>query len=502
VSVVRPYLPATLPEAHAVIQQLHWQVEQFKKQLYGPSADRADVPESYSQEQGLMGLFPAPSEPPASAEVLESTAVSAEAPALKRPRRRPEIKELETEVQRVEPEEKTCPHCGKEKCEIGCEKSERIEYIPARLKRQILIRPTLACSCGQGTVSIAPVPPALIEKGLPGPGLLAQVVLSKFEDHNPLYRQQQQFARLGVILPRTTLCDWMEKCAEALQSIVRVMQEDLIAGDYLQVDETPVKVMDPDVQGKCATGFLWVAGRPAGDVIFEFKTGRDKACALELLGSFSGRLQRDGYGVYGSIAADNPAIIPLGCLAHGRRKFVEALKDEPKEAQWFVSEIRKLYLIEKYARDKQMSPSERRELRQKLAVPVWEAMTTRLKELQQNPLRFLPKSPMGKALHYADSEWKVWQVYLSDGVLEIDNNLTENAIRPSAVGKKNWLFIGHPAAGWRSAVIYSILVSCRRRGIDTWEYLNDVFRRLPGATNQQIRDFTPARWKELRTHPA
>jgi transposase len=500
VSVIRPHLPATLPEAHAVIQQLHWQVEQFKKQLFGPSADRA-VPESYSQEQALMGLFPPPSDPPATAEVLQPAEGSSDTPAAQRPRRRPAIKELETEVQRLEPEEKTCPHCGKEKCEIGCEKSERIEYIPARLKRQIIQRPKLACSCGQGTVSIAPLPPAVIEKGLPGPGLLAQVVLSKFEDHNPLYRQQQQFARLGVVLPRTTLCDWVEKCAAVLQPIVRAIKEELTTGDYLQVDETPVKVMDPDVQGQCATGYLWVAGRPGGDVIFEFKTGRNKECALELLGDFSGRLQRDGYGVYGSIAADRPDLTPVGCLAHGRRKFVEALQDEPQEAQWFVGEIRKLYLIEKHAREKQMIPSQRQELRQKMAVPVWEAMTARLKELHQDPHRYLPKSPMAKALHYAQSEWKAWQVYLTDGVLEIDNNLTENAIRPSAVGKKNWLFIGHPAAGWRSAVIYSILASCRRRGIDTWEYLNDVFRRLPGATNQQIQDFTPARWKELRINP-
>lgn len=500
-SVVLPHLPQTLPEAHAVIQQLHWQLEGLKKQLYGPTSERAELPESYAQEQVLLSLFPPPSEPPATAEILELAESSTEPSTPTRPRRHPEMKDLESEVQRIEPAEKTCEHCGREKCEIGCEKSERMEYVPARLKRQIILRPKLACSCGRGTVSIAPLPPAPIEKGLPGPGLLAQVVLSKFADHTPLYRQQQQFARLGVTLPRTTLCDWIEKSAELLQPIVRAMKEDLICGDYLQVDETPVRVMDPDVQGKCAIGFLWVAGRPGGDVIFEFKKGRNKACALELLGDFTGRLQRDGYGVYGSIVRDRPDLTPVGCLAHGRRKFIEALKDEPKQAQWFVGEIRKLYLIEKHARDNRFDPTQRQDLRQKMAQPVWEGMTSRLKELQSDPNRYLPKSPMAKALHYAQSEWTVWQAYLADGVLEIDNNLTENAIRPSALGKKNWLFIGHPEAGWRSAVIYSLLVSCRRRGIDTWEYLNDVFRRLPGATNQQIQEFTPARWNELRTSP-
>jgi transposase len=412
-------------------------------------------------------------------------------------RRRPEIKVLETEIQRIEPAEKLCEHCGQEKCEIGCEKCERLEYIPARLIRQIIERPKLACPCGEGQVSIAPAPPAPIDKGLPGPGLLAHVVLAKYEDHNPLYRQQQQFARLGVQIPRTTLCDWIEKSADLLQPIVRAMKDQLLAGNYLQVDETPVKVMDPELPGKCATGFLWVAGRPGEDVIFEFKTGRNKECALELLGGFSGHLQRDGYGVYGSIIQDRPDIIPVGCLAHGRRKFVDALADEPKHAQWFVEEFRKLYQIESYAREQQMTAGQRKEWRQKLAVPIWAEMTPRLEELQLQG-HFLPKSPMGKALSYARSEWKTWQVYLSDGALEIDNNLTENAIRPSAVGKKNWLFIGHPEAGWRSATLYSILVSCRRRGIDTWAYLQDVFTRLPAATNQQIADFTPARWKELR----
>jgi transposase len=318
-----------LPEAHALIEQLHWQVEQLKKQLFGPSADRADLPESYSSEQVLLSLFPPPSEPPATQDVVLPVSEEKTEPAAPRPRRHPEIKALETEIQRIEPADKTCEHCGKEKCEIGCEKCERLEYIPAKMIRRIIERPKLACPCGEGKVTIAPPPPAPIEKGLPGAGLLAQVVLSKYEDHSPLYRQQQQFARLGVQIPRTTLCDWIEKGAELLQPIVRAMKEQLLAGDYLQVDETPVKLMDPEVQGKCATGFLWVAGRPGGDVIFEFKTRRDKESALELLGDFSGYLQRDGYGVYGSIVKDRPDITAVGCLAHGRRKFVEALADEP-----------------------------------------------------------------------------------------------------------------------------------------------------------------------------
>ena len=260
--MVSSNLPQSLPEAHALIQQLRWQVDQLKKQLFGPSSDRAKLPESYVTEQTLLAVFPPPSEPPATQDVVLPAAESQAQPA--RPRRRPEIKELETETQRIEPAEKLCEHCGKEKCEISCEKSERLEYIPAKIIRSIIERPKLACPCGNGKVSVAPPPAAPIEKGLPGPGLLAQVVLSKYEDHNPLYRQQQQFARLGVQIPRSTLCDWIEKGAELLQPIARAIKEQLLASDYLQVDETPVKLMDPEVQGKCATGFLWVAGQPGG----------------------------------------------------------------------------------------------------------------------------------------------------------------------------------------------------------------------------------------------
>jgi len=470
-------------------------VEQLKKQLYGPSADRAPAPESYRSEQDLLALFPPPSEPPAT-EAVVLPATAAEPPKPARVRRQPVAGAVESVITRLEPEEKTCPHCGQAKCEIGCERTERFEYVPAKLIRQIIERPKLACPCGEAKVSIAPLPPAPIEKGLPGPGLLAHVVLSKYEDHNPLYRVHQQFARLGASIPRSTLSDWIEKAAELLQPIARAMKEQLLAGDYLQVDETPVKLMDPETKGKCATGYLWVAGRPGGEVIFEFKTRRNKECALELLGNFAGTLQRDGYGVYGSIAKDRPQIKAAGCLAHGRRKFVEALADEPKEAEWWVAQLRKLYLIEKHARDQELNPPERHALRQELAVPIWAELTTRLEELKTKE-PFLPQSPMGKALHYARNEWEVWQVYLQDGRLEIDNNLTENAIRPSAVGKKNWLFIGHPEAGWRSAVIYSVLVTCRRHGINTWDYLRDIFTRLPGATNQQLADYLPANWLRL-----
>lgn len=503
-NTANPALPASLPEAQVALarlhlenQQLRWQVQQLKKQLYGPSADRAPAPESYSEEQTLLDVLPERNEPPATQDVVLPESQNQPTSPAGQPHRHAQPKVLEKVSQRLEPAEKICPHCGQLKDEIGCERSERLEYVPAKLIRHEMIRPKLACRCGQGTVVIAPLPETVIEKGKPGPGLLSQVLLTKYEDHVPLYRQQQQFERLGVTLARSTLSDWIERGAQWLQPIVACMKQQLLAADYLQVDETPVRVLDPEVKGQSVKGYLWVAGRPGGDVIFEFYPGRGKEYARQLLGNFRGYLQRDGYGVYGSLTqAPGSGLKACACLAHVRRKFVEALADEPVEAQWFVEQIRKLYRIEGHARSQGLTAEQRYLLRQELAPPIWADIKVRLAQLGPT---LLPESPLGKAIRYAVGEWEPLQTYLQDGRLEIDNNLTENAIRPSAVGKKNYLFIGHPQAGWRSAVIYSVIVSCRRHSIDVWSYLQDVFTRLPAATNQQIADFVPARWKQ--SHP-
>lgn len=485
-------LPTTLEAAHQVIEQLQWRVAQLEKELFGPASER-QAGAVLSKEQILLSIFPAPAEPAATQQVL----VRLDRPAAEeRTRRQPAITVLETVTQRIEPEEKVCPHCGKTKCEIGCEKSERFEYVPAKVVRHEIVRPKLACPCGQGTVSIAALPPSVVAQGQPGPGLVAQVILSKYDDHLPLYRQQQQFERLGVNFPRQTLCDWVEAGALWLQPVVREMKRELLAGDYLQVDETPVRVMDPEVKGKCATGYLWVAGRPDADVIFEFHPGRGKEYAQELTGDFEGYLQRDGYGVYGALARGRPGLIPVGCWAHARRKFVEALEERPEPAGQIVTELRKLYLIERRARDEALLPEQRMAVRAAVSAPILAALKPRLEALRPG---CLPQSPLGKAIHYALAEWEALQRFLQDGRLEIDNNLTENAIRPSAVGKKNWLFIGHPEAGWRSAVIYSVIVSCRRRGIDPWTYLRDVLSRLPGMKQSEVPSLLPRCWKPPAT---
>ena len=481
-------LPSTLEASHQLIQQLQWRVQQLEKELFGPSSERQSD-ERLSREQVLLSLFPAPAQPSATQQVLVRLEPKATEP---RTRRQPTAKVLERITQRIEPEEKVCPRCGKPKCEIGCERSERFEYIPAKLIRQEILRPKLACPCGQAGVSIAPLPAPVIEQGQAGAGLVAQVILSKYDDHCPLYRQQQHFQRLGVHFARQTLCDWVEKGAQWLEPIVREMKRELLNGEYLQVDETPVRVMDPEVKGRCAMGYLWVAGHPEGDVIFEFHPGRGKEYAQSLIGSFKGYLHRDGYGVYGALARQEPGLIPVGCWSHARRKFVEALEERSEPTTEIVTEIRKLYLVERHARDQCLDVPARLQLRREVSAPILAALKPRLQSIWPS---CLPQSPLGKAIKYALAEWEPLSRYLQDGRLEIDNNLTENAIRPSAIGKKNWLFIGHPEAGWRSAVIYSIIVSCRRRGIDPWEYVRDVLTRLPAMKQSELPTLLPRCWK-------
>lgn len=469
------------------LQQALWRVAQLERQLYGASSERQTV-DTLSKEQILLSLFP-PAVVCASAEVVLPVTAETSEP---RVRRQPSAQVLEVLTERIEPVEKVCAHCGQSKCEIGCEKSERFEYIPAKIIRHEIIRPKLACSCKQGGVSIAPLPPQVIEQGQAGASLVAHVLVSKFADHLPLYRQQQQLARLGVNFPQSTLGDWVEKGAQWLQPLAREIKRELLAGDYAQVDETPVRVQDPDVPGKCATGYLWVLGKPGGDVVFEFYPGRGKEHAQKLLGDFQGYLQRDGYGVYGALARADAGLISVGCWAHARRKFVEALDEQNAETVSIVDELRKLYWIERHAREESLSAAQRKVVRAEKSWPILKALRPRLEVLRE---KSLPQSPPGKAARYALNEWEALTRYLEDGRLEIDNNLTENAIRPSAVGKKNWLFIGHPDAGWRAAVIYTLIVSCRRRGIEPWEYLRDVLQRLPAMKQSEITTLLPARWK-------
>jgi transposase len=481
-------------------------VDHLLQRLYGCSSEKI----SDQQLQLLMGVI---LPPPVAAPVPEAK------PVWRAPRvgsgRRGLPKELETEEVIIEPEPvKQAPELWKR---IGQEVTEELDYIPARLFRRLYIRPKYvpvekpkesshpsdmvleALAQLAPRPIIAPLPPRLIEKGYAGPGLLAYIAISKYEDHLPLFRQEKIFGqRYGVKLPRQMLVQWMSALGFWLKPIYEAIKKNLLSRSYLQVDETPIGYLDPDQPGKAQQGYLWAYSAPGADVLFDWQTTRGKEPLARFLKDFRGHLQSDAYVTYISYRNDRKEHITLvGCWSHCRRKFVAAL-EEDRRVGWFVRQIAQLYGIEKRLRESNAGPALRQAVRQAQAPMVLERINKALGLMQS---KVLPKSGFGQAIAYAREQWESLVRYIENGRVEIDNNLIENAIRPTAIGKKNFLFIGHPDAGWYSAIIYSLLGSCRRHAINPLEYLTDILKRLPSATNQQIEQLTPAAWAKARKKP-
>jgi len=379
---------------------------------------------------------------------------------------------------------------------IGEEVSERLDYEPARFLRRRTVRPKYVKRHEIDAVPvIAPLPNSLLERSIVTPGLLAQIIVSKYCDHLPLYRQEAIYwSRHEVWLPRQTMAEWVGLAAEWLQPIYRQIREDALEGGYVQIDETPIRYLEPG-NGKAKLGYLWTYGAPRGDVVFHWETSRAATCLEAILpGDFSGTLQSDGYQAYRSFARGRGhAIVLAGCMAHVRRKFYEAREQSPAAAGWILRQMQNLYAIESKLRETRAGPNLRAAIRGGQSRMIMNRLQRALVALKTSR-RFLPRSLMGGAIDYALSQWPALLVHLDDGRLEIDNNLIENSIRPTAVGKKNWLFIGQAEAGERSAILYTVIENCRRRGLDPFSYLKEVFTRLPSMTNWQVKDITPKAW--------
>ena len=330
-----------------------------------------------------------------------------------------------------------------------------------------------------------------------GLGLAVYLLLSRFDDHVAYYTLERIFReRFGVVITRQQMVQWVEKVAHLLLAIYWLIGEELKAGDYLQIDESPVKVLDPEVKGKAAQGYLWFYSTPGGYVFLEFHPSRGRDGPRERLRGFHGTMQTDGYELYDALRKEQPSRLKrIGCVSHARRKFYQALLESCSQALWFIGQMRQLYQLERQL--KAASPQERRKGRLQKTPALWLAMKRRAEAIRADP-RVLPKSTLGKAVRYLLNEYTALVGYLRDGRFEIDSNLVENDVRPSAVGKRRWLFIGHPDAGWRSAVIYTLIQSCRRHGINPQEYLTDVLARLPSMTSNQVRELLPDQWSKAR----
>jgi len=491
-----------LAQRDALIAEQKSIIEQLKRMLFGPKSEKL-TPEQEAELAEVAGdLQEQVARPGTDSQEVLIDGTESEQKEDNKPRRRRQRRPLPVELEVIttvlEPADAACEHCGKLGDKIGEEVSEQVDLIPAKLIVRRTVRIKRACRCGCGGVAIAPLPAALIPGSRLGLGLAVFILLSQYDDHLALYTLERIFReRHGVIIARQQMVQWIEHIAGLLRLIVDRMWERMKQGDYLQIDETPVRVLDPEVKGKAARGYLWFFARPKGDVILVFDQGRSHQVPAEQLRGFQGLFQSDDFSAYETLVKKLPGVRRAGCAAHARRKFYEAALEGDRQAIWFVGRFRQLYRIEDEARDQ--TPEERQALRQAQAPAIWAEMKTQAEQLQ--PL-LLPQSSLGKAIRYFLSEYAVLQIYLERPDYQIDNNLIENSIRPSCVGKRRWLFIGHPQAGWRSAVIYSIIQSCRRRGIDPQEYLTDVLGRLPGMKNTELDSLLPENWNAARAKAA
>jgi transposase len=382
--------------------------------------------------------------------------------------------------------EKICPQGYPKTC-FGEEVSEKLDYRPALVEVVETVRLKYACACHDG-VTTAPAPPQAVEKSLATEGLLAHVVVSKFVDHLPLYRLERSFVRLGLDLSRTTLCGWVADVADALQPIGDELRRQVLATSYLQTDDTTMTILHEP--GGPQKGRVWTYLDPIGrQVVFDATRTHEGEGPAAFLATFRGDLQADAYVGYDALYATG-RLREIGCWAHTRRGFVEALPTDARAAP-MIALIQQLYQLERVIAER--TPDERRTVRQAQARPVLDQIWT---EREQLVATVLPKSPLGEAVRYLTNQWGALQRYVEDGRLAIDNNRAENQLRVIALGRKNWLFSGSFAAARRTALLYSLVQSCALADVSPFDYLKDVLLRVATHPQRLIGQLTPQGWKQ------
>ncbi len=379
---------------------------------------------------------------------------------------------------------------------IGEEVTERLGFEPARFFCQRTIRPTYVRRGDLDAAPVtAPLPPCFLERSIATPSLVAQILVAKYCDHLPLYRQAYIYeSRHGVSLARQTMAEWVGEAAGWLRLVYEEIGRGIMEAGCVQIDETPIRYLAPG-HGQCRLGYLWVCHEPGADAIFSWHTSRAAICLDRIVpADFRGTIQCDGYVAYDAFASSRPGEIKLaGCWAHVRRKFVSAFEQGCRKSALVLHLVQSLYRTEAKLRRTRAGPKLRALVREQESRPVIERLRRTLLHWKTKH-RILPKSLLGLAISYALGQWDSLELFVDDGRLQIDNNAVENAIRPTAIGKKNWLFFGDARAGERSAVIYTLIECCRRRGLDPFAYLRDVLTRLPSMTTSQISDITPEAW--------
>jgi len=491
-----------LMEAHAQVrvenQLLREKIDALVRKLFGASSEKIDPAQLLLLLQGFNepGKVPEPVAAEAPRRSKDPSPPRERGPRV--PAHLPVVEEI-IDPARV----KACPEAWR--C-IGEEVTELLDYDPARFfKRRLVRRKYVRREQPLAGPIIAPLL-TLQDRCLAAPGLLAAIIVGKYVDHLPLYRQEQIFVtRHQVKLPRQTMVAWMKLAADWLRPIYEQIRTGVLGGGYVQIDETPIEYLAPG-HGETKLGYFWTCTCPTGDTFFQWQTSRAAVCLESVLpADWAGEVQSDGYAAYAAfVRAHNArlgreAITLSGCWSHARRALLPGQESDPRTTAWFLRQIAALFYIEAQLGERRAGPALRQAVRAAQSAMIVRRLHKALLRVQG---RYLPQSALARGIAYILGQWPALGRFLKDGRLEISNNPVENAIRPTAVGKKNWLFIGAADAGQRGAILYTVVECCRRRGLDPFEYLRDILTRLPKALITEVAGLTPEAWaKERRQTP-
>jgi transposase len=409
---------------------------------------------------------------------------------------------LPEHLERIEIEhdlhDKACPACGKERCRIGEEVSEQLEYFPASFKVLRHVRPKYACrQCdGEGynpNITAAQKPRQPIEKGLPGPSLLAYVAVSKLGDHLPLYRLERIFERQRVHVARSTMCAWMRCAGELVAPLVELMVARVKQSQVIHTDDTPVPIQSPG-QKQCRKGRIWCYLGDAANpyTVYDYTPSRKRDGPAKWLKKFEGYLQADAYGGYDGIYAHG-GVTEVACWAHARRKFYDAQDSDGRRAAEMLALIGELYAIEREAKEQDLDEAATLAVRKVRSIPILARIKAWLDAAGEV---VLPRSPVATAITYATNQWTALNTYATQGFLAIDNNAAERALKRVAIGRKNWLFAGHDAAAENHARLWSLIASAERHGMDPQRYLTSVLAKIGTTPPEDLEQFLPDVWKK------
>jgi transposase len=471
------------------IDDLNGQLYYLKRQLFGKKSEKLNP----AQRLLFENLYDE-----VKAKVEEQRQPEAKKPKVRKNANHKGRKPLPADLPRktidIEPteEEKVCSVCNNPKRRIGQEVTEVLEYVPASFFVKQYVRYKYGCKKCESDISIGQLPPRAIDKGIPGEGLLAHIITSKYADHAPLKRLEGIFKRHGVDIKVSTMCDWVGKCADLLEPLVKRMHKKILQSPKINTDDTPIPIKSKKRKGSTYNGYLWAYIDDKGNVVFDFTPTRSREGPIKFLGDYCGFVQADAYSGYDEFFRKGKAT-EVGCNSHARRKFEYAMDSDPVRAVRMMVLWGRLYEIESMAKKENYNSAQLLEARQKEAKPILAEIKTVLDEYKN---QVLPKSPVGKAITYALNQWEALIRYIDDPMLDIDNNLSERTLRMVVIGRKNYMFAGSEAGAWRAAIIYSLVASCKLNGIDPFVYFRDVLKKVSTHPADKIDDLLPSNWEK------